>query len=60
MEKNDKLEFNKKMIGKTVLVLEQGSNWTGIVNEVVDSDTFRITNIKGSNKKVDIFDVRSI
>ena len=60
MEKNDKLEFNKKMIGKTVLVLEQGSNWTGIVNEVVDSDTFRITNIKGRNKKVDIFDVRSI
>jgi hypothetical protein len=60
MEKNDKLEFNKKMVGKTVLVLEQGSNWTGIVNEVVDKNTFRITNIKGSNKNVDIFDVRSI
>lgn len=57
---NSKVDINKKMVGKTVLVVSQGNNWTGVVSDVLDEKTFKITNIKGENKSVDIFDIRSV
>ena len=57
---NSKGDINKKMVGKTVLVVSQGNNWTGVVSDVLDEKTFKITNIKGENKSVDIFDIRSV
>tara|TARA_B100000287_G_C20529604_1_gene740267 strand:- start:329 stop:511 length:183 start_codon:yes stop_codon:yes gene_type:complete len=60
MDNKNKLEINKRMVGKTVLVLEDTSNWTGVVNEVLDEKTFKIANVKGGSRKVDIFDIRSI
>jgi len=57
---NNKVEINKKMVGKPVLVVSQGVSWTGVVSDVLDEKTFRVTNIKGQNKNVDIFDIRSI
>tara|TARA_Y100000361_G_scaffold24217_1_gene19286 strand:+ start:565 stop:750 length:186 start_codon:yes stop_codon:yes gene_type:complete len=57
---NSKVDINKKMVGKTVLVVSEGNNWTGVVSDVLDEKTFKITNIKGENKSVDIFDIRSV
>ena len=48
------------MVGKTVLVVSEGNNWTGVVSDVLDEKTFKVTDIKGENKSVDIFDIRSV
>ena len=57
---NSKVDINKKMVGKTVLVASEGNNWTGVVSDVLDEKTFKVTDIKGENKSVDIFDIRSV
>lgn len=57
---NSKVDINKKMVGKTVLVVSEGNNWTGVVSDVLDEKTFKVTDIKGENKNVDIFDIRSV
>ena len=57
---NSKVDINKKMVGKTVLVVSEGKNWTGVVSDVLDEKTFKVTDIKGENKSVDIFDIRSV
>tara|TARA_B100000214_G_scaffold366454_1_gene335427 strand:+ start:57 stop:242 length:186 start_codon:yes stop_codon:yes gene_type:complete len=57
---NSKVDINKKMVGKTVLVVSEGNNWTGVVSDVLDEKTFKVTDIKGENKSVDIFDIRSV
>lgn len=56
---NNKVQFNRKMVGKTVLVVSQGDSWAGVVSDVLDEKTFIVTNTKGQNKNVDIFDIRS-
>lgn len=58
---NDKVEINKKLIGKSVLVLEDGigDGWVGLVTDVIDADTFVVTT-GGSTVKVDIFNIRSL
>tara|TARA_Y100001963_G_C6793285_1_gene456923 strand:+ start:11525 stop:11710 length:186 start_codon:yes stop_codon:yes gene_type:complete len=57
---NSKVDINKKMVGKTVLVVSQGNSWTGVVSDVLDEITFKVTDIKGEKKSVDIFDIRSV
>lgn len=54
-----KIEVNKKLIGKTVKVLNSDKEWTGQVVGVEDENTFSITNGK-ELVYVDIFDVRSL
>lgn len=56
-----KLEFNKKLIGKIVYVLESDHTWRGKVLDVVDESTFlveMIDNPKESPVTVDIYDIR--
>ena len=60
MDNENKIEINKRMVGKTVLVLDNGSDWTGVVSGVLDASTFQVLDSKGNNKPVDIFDVRSL
>ena len=60
MDNENKIEINRRMIGKSVLVLGDGSDWTGVISGVLDSSTFQILDNKGNNKQVDIFDVRSL
>jgi len=55
----EKIEANKRMIGKTVTVLDPSDNWTGIVSGVLDESTFHVIKNQGMGKKVDIFDLRS-
>jgi len=60
MDNENKIDINKRMIGKSVLVLGDGSDWTGVISGVLDSSTFQILDNKGNNKQVDIFDIRSL
>lgn len=58
---NDKVEINKKLIGKSVRVVtgQDSESWIGLVTDVIDADTFVVTT-GGSTVKVDIFDIRSL
>lgn len=53
-----KVEVNKKMIGKSVYVLD--GQWNGTVVEVVDDETFMVADESGTKHRVDIFDIRAI
>ena len=58
---NQKVEYNKKMIDKQVLVRSSEGDWIGYVKEVRDKNTFRVLKIKEDELiDVDIFDIRSI
>ena len=55
----NKIEINKKLIGKTVRVIEESIDWFGEVVSVKDENTFIVSNgISGF--EVDIFNVRSV
>lgn len=56
---NDKIEINKKMIGKQVRVVADSFEWVGEVVDVKDSETLLVANGSGL-VAVDIFDVRSV
>jgi len=56
---NDKIEINKKMIGKQVRVVADSFEWAGEVVDVKDSETLLVANGSGL-VAVNIFDVRSI
>jgi len=60
MNDENRIEINKRMVGKTVLVLDDGSSWTGVVSDVLDESTFQVLDNRGNNRQVDIFDVRSL
>lgn len=59
MNDSNKLEINKRMIGKTIKVLDNEFEWLGEIVDVKDQDTFIVSN-GDSLVAVDIFDVRSI
>jgi len=59
MNDSSKLEINKRMIGKTIKVLDNEFEWLGEIVDVKDQDTFIVSN-GDSLVAVDIFDVRSI
>tara|TARA_B100000508_G_C11448022_1_gene272484 strand:+ start:822 stop:1004 length:183 start_codon:yes stop_codon:yes gene_type:complete len=58
---SSKIEINKKMIGKRVLVINKPNNFTGVVVDCISSDQLQV---KRDNSKhiidVDIYDVRSL
>ncbi len=57
---SEKIEINKRMIGKTVKVAPPtGMSWTGEVSSVVDEETFVITDAEGESQKVNIHEIRS-
>jgi hypothetical protein len=58
---SERVEINKRMIGKTVSVLRKdGSSWMGEVRTVIDDMTLDISDSEGNLHKVDIFDIRSV
>ena len=60
MTDSEKLDYNRKMIGKTIQVLDKnGNHWIGEVRSVEDESTFSVTNNFGVARLVNIFDVRS-
>ena len=51
MDNENKIEINKRMVGKTVLVLDNDSDWTGVVSGVLDASTFQILDNKGNKDR---------
>tara|TARA_R100000773_G_C4160507_1_gene78539 strand:+ start:200 stop:406 length:207 start_codon:yes stop_codon:yes gene_type:complete len=57
----DKIDYNKKMIGQKVKVIDQhGFNWIGEVKEAVDDHSFIIKDDSNRDFVVSIYDIRSI
>ena len=57
----DKIDYNKKMIGQKVKVIDQhGFNWIGEVKEAVDDHSFIIKDDSNRHFVVSIYDIRSV
>ena len=55
------LSYNKRMIGRQVLVLESSKEWKGVVLNVVDEETFEVENVKTKElENVDMFRIRTL
>ena len=55
------LSFNKRMIGKRVLVLGSSKEWKGVVLNVLDEETFEVENVKTKElENVDMFRIRTL
>ncbi len=60
LNKEDLL-YNKKMIGRKVLVLDPLKEWKGVVLNVVDEETFEVENVKTKKlENVDMFKIRTL
>lgn len=59
VDKNTKLEYHKKMLGKRIFVCSNGG-YFGVVIEILDEERFKVKLEKGEDRVVEIFDVRSI
>jgi ATP-dependent 26S proteasome regulatory subunit len=57
---NQRTEYNKKMIGQKVEVVENPLVWLGEVVETVDDHSFLIRDESNRDSVVSIFDVRSL
>ena len=53
-----KIQANKRLIGKTIKILNSDFEWTGEVIDVKDESTFLVSNGE-TLIAVDIFDIRS-
>tara|TARA_Y100000401_G_scaffold14033_1_gene9545 strand:+ start:271 stop:468 length:198 start_codon:yes stop_codon:yes gene_type:complete len=55
------LSYNKRMIGRRVLVLDSLKEWKGVVLNVVDEETFEVENVKTKElENVDMFRIRTL
>lgn len=54
-----KIQVNKRLIGKTIKVLDSDFEWVGEVVDVKDEDTFLVSNGE-TLVSVDIFNIRSV
>jgi len=58
---NEKIEYNKKMVGKKVKVVnEHGLNWIGEVKEAIEDHSFLIRDDSNRDNIVSIYDIRSV
>lgn len=58
---NNKIEYNKKMIGQKVKVInEHGFDWIGEVKETVNDYAFLVTDDSNRDNIVSIYDIRSV
>tara|TARA_Y100000593_G_scaffold24272_1_gene48301 strand:+ start:940 stop:1146 length:207 start_codon:yes stop_codon:yes gene_type:complete len=58
---NNKIEYNKKMIGQKVKVIDAyGLDWIGEVKETVNDHAFLIRDDLNRDNIVSIYDIRSV
>ena len=57
---NDKVDYNKKMIGQKVEVVEDGFAWVGEVKETIDDHSFLVRDESNRDTIVSMFDIRSV
>ena len=56
----EKIELNQKMIGKKVHVESPPYSFNGIVDKVVDEETFLVRDLEtGERTEASIFDIRA-
>tara|TARA_B100000085_G_C18325671_1_gene424103 strand:+ start:156 stop:347 length:192 start_codon:yes stop_codon:yes gene_type:complete len=56
-----KIEYNKKMVGKTVIVSTRGKgDWKGTVVDVINEDEFLVTDPLGKTHNISMYDIRSL
>ena len=57
----DKIDYNKKMVGQKVKVIDQhGFNWIGEVKETIDDHSFIVKDDSNRDFVVNIHDIRSV
>ena len=56
----DKVDYNKKMIGQKVEVIENGFAWIGEVKETIDDHSFLVRDESNRDTIVSMFDIRSV
>jgi hypothetical protein len=54
-----KIQANRRLIGKTIKILDSDFEWVGEVVDVKDEDTFLVSNGE-TLVTVDIFNIRSV
>jgi|TARA_B100000073_G_C23349418_1_gene418238 RNase P/RNase MRP subunit p29 len=58
---DSKLDYNKKMIGQKVKVIENHNfSWIGEIKEVVDESSFLVKDSANRDKIVSMYDIRSV
>ena len=58
---NEKIEYNKKMVGQKVKVVdEHGLSWIGEVKETIEDQSFIIRDDLNRDNIVSIYDIRSV
>ena len=58
---DNKLDYNKKMIGQKVKVIENHNfSWIGEIKEVVDESSFLVKDGANRDKIVSMYDIRSV
>ena len=58
---NEKIEYNKKMVGQKVKVVdEHGLSWIGEVKAAIEDHSFLIRDDLNRDNIVSIYDIRSV
>mgnify|MGYP001366633449 FL=1 len=57
---SNKLDYNKKMIGQKVKVIENNITWIGEIKETVNDDSFLIRDSLNRDNVVSMYDIRSV
>lgn len=57
---SNKLDYNKKMIGQKVKVIENNITWVGEIKETVNDDSFLIRDNLNRDNIVNMHDIRSV
>ena len=57
---DSKLDYNKKMIGQKVKVIENNITWVGEIKETVNDDSFLIRDSLNRDNVVSMYDIRSV
>tara|TARA_Y100000401_G_scaffold116739_1_gene123259 strand:+ start:1278 stop:1481 length:204 start_codon:yes stop_codon:yes gene_type:complete len=55
-----KLDYNKKMVGQRVEVVQKNHTWFGEIKQTVDDHSFLIRDDSNRDNIVSMYDVRSV
>ena len=56
---NRKKDYNRKMVGQKVSIVDQQGDWEGRVIDIAGDEHFLIKNTSGQELKIHMHDVRS-
>lgn len=54
---SEKIEANKRLLGKQITIKDEDGIWTGDVIGVIDAETFRVKESNGVEHLVDVFEI---